>query len=194
MELLIADDHGLHRQLIRTLLAGVYPDAEILEAEDRHQVEAACAGHRPTLVLLDIFMPGMDGMTGACDIIRQFPDVKVVICSAVDNPILVQTMLAFGARGYVSKTMSAEDLLEAIDTVQHGDTYIPRRILSDATPIHLTERQWEILGMVCMGLSNKEIADRLGLSVSTVKFHVGLTLEALRVQNRQQAISLCSLV
>lgn len=193
MDLLIADDHAMHRQLIRTLLASVYPDAGLLEAEDYHQVLDACTRQDPALVILDIFMPDMNGLTGACDVIRRFPETRVLVCSAVDNPILVQTMLAFGARGYVSKTMSAGDLLEGIDTVLRGDIYIPRDIVADAKAIHLTERQWEILGMVCMGLSNKEIADRLALSVSTVKFHIGFILEALKVQNRQQAISLCSL-
>ncbi|HXH64794.1 MAG TPA: response regulator transcription factor [Mariprofundaceae bacterium] len=193
MNLLIADDHTMHRQLICSLLDSVYPDATITQAESYPQVEAACARRRPALLILDIFMPGMNGLVGACDIIHGFPETKVLVCSAVDNPILIQTMLAFGARGYVSKTMSAESLLAGIDAVLNGNTYVPRDILSGAEGIHLTQRQWEILGMVCMGLSNKEIADRLGLSVSTVKFHISLILDTLKVHNRQQAISLCSL-
>jgi DNA-binding NarL/FixJ family response regulator len=193
MKLLVADDHAMHRQLIRSLLDSVYPDAEIMEAENYQQVKSACAKRKPSLVILDVFMPGMNGLVGACKIIRRFPDTKILICSAIDNPILVQTMLAFGARGYVSKTMPASRLLEGIDAVMNGDTYTPQDILTDTEDIHLTQRQWEILGMVCMGMGNKEIAARLDLSVSTVKFHVGLILETLKVQNRQQAISLCSL-
>lgn len=193
MKLLIADDHAIPRQLLRSLLQGVYPDAAIVEAASYQQVICACEKHVPSLVLLDIFMPGMNGLVGACEIIRQFPSTRVLICSAVDNPILVQTMLAFGARGYVPKTMSVDHLLQGIDSVLNGGTYVPRGILADTRAIHLTQRQWEILGMVCMGLSNKEIAGRLNLSVSTVKFHIGLILEALRVQNRQQAMSVCSL-
>jgi DNA-binding NarL/FixJ family response regulator len=193
MKLLVADDHAMHRQLIRSLLDSVYPDAEIMEAENYQQVKSACARRKPSLVILDVFMPGMNGLVGACEIIRRFPETKILICSAIDNPILVQTMLAFGARGYVSKTMPADRLLEGIDAVLNGNIYTPQDILTDTEDIHLTQRQWEILGMVCMGMGNKEIAGRLDLSVSTVKFHVGLILETLKVQNRQQAISLCSL-
>jgi DNA-binding NarL/FixJ family response regulator len=82
-------------------------------------------------------------------------------------------------------------LMDAIDRVLNGGTYVPERFRADASP--LTRRQSEILGMICSGLSNKEIAQRLEISVRTVKYHTGLVLEALGVQNRQQAMSLCGL-
>ena len=191
MHLLIADDHALHRDLMRAKLESVYPEATIHEAEDYAQVASACARYRPKLLSLDLFMPGMGVLMGVQNIVRQFPDVEVLICSAVDNPILVCTLLAFGIKGYISKSMPADMLMEAIDRVLHGGTYVPERFRADASP--LTRRQSEILGMICSGLSNKEIAQRLGVSVSTVKFHTGLILEALGVQNRQQAMSLCGL-
>ena len=109
----------------------------------------------------------------------------------MDTPILVQPRLAFGAGGYVARAMTADHLLEGIAAALDGGIYIPSDMPVDGGGVQLTGRQWEILGMVCMGLTNKEIARRLDLSISTVKFHVGLILETLRVQNRQQAISAC---
>lgn len=191
MDMLIADDHIMYRQLLRPLLASAYPDATIAEAADYLQVCATCSRHQPRLLILDVFMPGMNSLAGVHEIIRLFPDMHVLICSAIDNPILVRTMLAFGARGYVSKTMPTDRLLEGIDAVLNDATYVPEDSLMDTESMHLTNRQWEILGMLCMGLTNKEIARRLDLSISTVKFHVGLILETLHVQSRQQAIASC---
>jgi two-component system, NarL family, nitrate/nitrite response regulator NarL len=191
MHMLIADDHALHRDLMRAKLESIYPEATIHEAEDYAQVESACARFRPKLLSLDLFMPGMGVLMGVQNIVRHFPDVAVLICSAVENPILVATLLAFGIKGYISKSMPAEALMEGIDEVLKGGTYVPEPFRSAST--RLTRRQSEILGMICSGLSNKEIAKRLEVSVSTVKFHTGLVLEALGVQNRQQAMSLCGL-
>ena len=189
--MLIADDHALHRDLMRAKLESAYPEATIHEAEDYAQVKSACAKYKPKLLSLDLFMPGMGVLMGVHEIIQQFPETDVLICSAVDNAILVATLLAFGIKGYISKSMPAEMLMEAIDRVLHGGTYVPEPYRS--TSVRLTRRQSEILGMICSGLSNKEIAQRLDVSVSTVKFHTGLILEALGVQNRQQAMSLCGL-
>ena len=192
MDILIADDHALHRELMRAKLESVYPAARILEAENCEQVKAGCSKHKPTLLILDIFMPGMHGLMGVNDIVRQFPETRVLVCSAVDNPILARTMLAFGAKGYISKAMPAGTLLKGIERVLNGDTFMPRQLASNSD-IQLTQRQAEILGMMCSGLSNKEIAQQLHLSVSTVKFHVSMVLDTLGVQSRQQAISICGL-
>ena len=192
MDMLIADDHTLYRQLLRPLLASRYPDATIDEAEDFLEARAACIRHRPRLLILDVFMPGMDGLTGVHEIIRQFPGTRVLICSAIENPILIRTMLAFGARAYVSKAMPAERLLAGIDAVLSRGACMPPDLPEADARMQLSDRQWEILGMLCMGLTNKEIAYRLDLSISTVKFHVGLILETLRVRSRQQAIAACN--
>jgi DNA-binding NarL/FixJ family response regulator len=191
MHLLIADDHALHRDLMHAKLESAYPGAMIHEAEDYAQTKSACARFRPKLLILDLFMPGMGVLMGVQDIVQQYQDTGVLICSAVDNPILVCTLLAFGIKGYIAKSMPAGMLMDAIDKVLKGGTYVPEPFRSDST--RLTRRQSEILGMICSGLSNKEIAQHLGVSVSTVKFHTGLILEALGVQNRQQAMSLCGL-
>jgi len=192
MKFLIADDHGLNREFIRTLLESMYPNAEILEAEDYHSAEYKCRKYKPTLVLLDVSMPGMTGLLGVLGIVRKFPESKVLVCSAIDNPVLIKTILSFGAKGFISKAMSSKELIQAIDCVLKDEVYIPD-IPGNARSIHFTARQSEILGMLCSGLSNKEISTQLDISVHTVKLHVSSVLENLGVQNRLQAIALCGL-
>jgi len=192
MKFLIADDHGLNREFIRTLLESMYPDAEILEAEDYHSAEYQCRKYKPTLVLLDVSMPGTTGLLGVFGIIRKFPESKVLICSAIDNPVLVETMLSFGAKGFISKAMSSKKLMRGIDCVLKGEIYIPD-CLTDSRSTRFTARQSEILGMMCSGLSNREIAMQLRISVHTVKLHVSSVLEGLGARNRGHAIALCGL-
>jgi len=192
MKFLIADDHGLNREFIRTLLENAYPDAEIFEAENYQTAEYKCREYKPTLVVLDVSMPGMTGLLGVFGIIRKFPESKVFVCSAVDNPVLIETILSFGASGFISKTVSSKELIRGIDCVLKDEVYIPDSI-DNAHSIHFTPRQSEMLGMICSGLSNKEIAKQLDVSVHTVKLHVSSVLETLGVQNRMQAIALCGL-
>jgi DNA-binding NarL/FixJ family response regulator len=192
MKFLIADDHGLNREFLRILLEKIYPRAEIFEAGDYHSAEHQCRQHKPTLVILDVSMPGMRGLLGVLDMIRKFPESNVLICSAVDNPILIGTMLSFGAKGFVSKASASEEFMRGIDCVLKGESYIPDS-LSHIPSIRFTARQSEILSMFCSGSSNKEIAKQLDVSIHTVKLHISSILESLGVQNRMQAIALCGL-
>jgi len=192
MKILIADDHGLSREFIRTLLESFYPDAEIFEAEDYRTAEYKCQKYKPALVVLDVSMPGMTGLLGVLEIIRKFPESKVLICSAIDNPSMIKAILSFGAKGFISKTMSSKELIRGIDCVLKDEIYIPD-FIDNAHSIHFTPRQSEMLGMICSGLSNKEIAKQLNVSVHTVKLHVSSVLGTLGVQNRMQAIALCGL-
>jgi len=192
MKFLIADDHGLNREFIRTLLENVYPGGEILEAGDYRSAEYKCRKYKPALVVLDVSMPGTTGLLGVLEIIRKFPESKVLICSAIDNPVLIKTMLSFGAKGFISKAMSSKELLRGIDCVLKDEIYIPD-FLDNTRSIRFTPRQSEILGMVCSGLNNKEIATQLDISIHTVKLHISSVLESLGVKNRLQAIALCGL-
>jgi len=192
MKFLIADDHGLNREFLRILLEKIYPCAEIFEAGDYCSAERQCRKHRPTLVILDVSMPGMSGLLGVLNIIRKFPESNVLICSAIDNPILTGTMLSFGAKGFVSKATASDEFMQGIDCVLKGESYIPES-LGHIPSIRFTARQSEILGMICSGLSNREIAAQLDISIHTVKLHVSSVLGTLGVENRMQAIVLCGL-
>lgn len=191
MDMLIADDQAMQRELIRSMLENAYPEASIYEAENFDQVKSTCDKFKPQVLILDLIMPGMCILMGVNDIVQQFQDTRILVCSVVDNPVLVCTILAFGVKGYISKNMPADKLLQGIDSVLHGGTYVPEQFRS--IPVHLTKRQAEIFSMICSGLCNKEIARRLHISTNTVKFHVGLIFKALGVQTRNQAIMLCGL-
>lgn len=193
MNILIADDHTLNRNLLQGLLEAVYPQAKLFEASDYASTKQMSKKHKPDLLILDVSMPGHSGLHGVFEIVREFPDTKVLVCSAIENPILIRTMLSFGIRGYIPKTMPANELLKAIETVLQGEVYVPDEILAES-PIQLTARQAEILGLICTGVSNKEISKQLGISVHTVKLHVSAVLDILGVQNRQQAVGLCGLM
>ncbi|ATX81689.1 DNA-binding response regulator, NarL/FixJ family, contains REC and HTH domains [Mariprofundus ferrinatatus] len=192
MKILIADDHCLHRELVRTFLAPVYPEALIYEASDYFSVKEICKNNQPTIVLLDLSMPNMNGLLSVNKLVSRFPDSKFIVCSASEHPILIQTVMGFGAAGFIPKTLSCRELITGIRYALEGDEYLPPSLNADAN-ITLTQRQSEILGYICSGYSNKEIAARLDLSLHTVKFHAGLVFEKLKVQNRQQLISLIGL-
>lgn len=191
MHILIADDQRLFRELIRVSLASVFPHASISETEDFIQTLEACHQIHPQLIILDVHMPGMNRLEGVREIICRFPASKILICSAIDSPLLIRTILAFGANGYVTKNAPILEVLGAIETVLGGTNHVPELTKDGSTS--LTARQYEILGLLCSGQSNKEIALTLGITLSTVKFHVGQILATLGVTNRQQAISLCGL-
>lgn len=183
----------MHRDIVKIILESRYPNTDILEASDYDSLDRVCENSKPEFVLLDVCMPGMHGLSGVYNIIKAHPNIKFLICSAVDSPILVRTMLAFGAAGYVYKSMTASELLTSIDTVLQGGVCVPPEIALDPNGTSLTRRQWEVLGLMCNGKSNKEIANALDISVDTIKYHIGELLKTLHAQSRVHAISICNL-
>ena len=191
--IVIADDHDMHRDIVKIILENRYPNTIILEASDYDSLNRVCTNINPELVLLDVCMPGMHGLSGVYNIIIAHRKTKFLICSAIDSPILVRTMLAFGASGYVYKSMTANELLASIDTVLQGGVCAPSEIADDPNGTSLTRRQWEVLGLMCNGKSNKEIANTLNISVDTIKYHISELLKTLHAQSRVHAISICNL-
>ena len=193
LHIVIADDHDMHRDIVKMVLESRYPDAEISEASDYEGLNRICADHTPEFVLLDVCMPGMNGLSGVYNIIKDYPKTRFLICSAIDSPILVRTMLSFGAAGYVYKSMTAKELLSCTEGVLQGGSCIPPEIARDPNGTSLTRRQWEVLGLMCNGKSNKEIANALNISVDTIKYHISELLKTLHAQSRVHAISICNL-
>lgn len=193
VHIVIADDHDMHRDIVKLILESRYPNAVIVEASDYDSLTGICTELKPEFVLLDVCMPGMNGLTGVHDIIQAQKKTKFLICSAVDSPVLVRTMLSFGAAGYVYKSMTANELLSCIDTILQGSVCIPPEIAHDPNGTSLTRRQWEVLGLMCNGKSNKEIANALNISVDTIKYHISELLKTLNAQSRVHAISICNL-
>jgi DNA-binding NarL/FixJ family response regulator len=192
MRILIADDHALHRELIRSLLEIQYPEAEFIEAEDFEATVRKCGEYRPSIIILDISMPGTTGLSGVIDIILQHRAAKVLICSSTENPILIKTLLSIGADGFVPKSLSASEFLRGVERVVNQGRYEPAQA-NRAASTQFSPRQLQVLGMLCSGMANKEIADQLGISIHAVKVHVSAILAILGVSNRQQIASECGL-
>jgi DNA-binding NarL/FixJ family response regulator len=198
IKLLIADDHQVVRSGLKSLVAGT--DIEIVgEAANGDEAVKLTAKLKPDLVLLDIRMPEMDGLTALGRIKMNHPDVPVVMLSTYDNPTYVARAVALGASGYLLKGSTRDELLAAIHKVASGEEAWTRDELRRvtgalATPrmaadveVPLTQRESEVLRQLAYGLTNKEIGQALGISYETVKEHVQHILRKIGVTDRTQA-------
>lgn len=198
ISLLIVDDHEVVRAGLRSLLHGT--DIRIVaETDNGNSVMKLTVKHKPDVVLLDVRMPDTDGLSCLARIKLDHPNVPVVMFSAYDNPTYVARAVALGAAGYLSKSASKKEIIDAIHTAAKGDTIWTRDELRRvtgalATPrvgadveVPLTKRENEVLKQLAFGLTNKEIAQALGISYETVKEHVQHILRKIGVSDRTQA-------
>lgn len=198
MKVLIVDDHALVRQGVAALIERESPGAEVLQA--RHSAEGldlAVAHADLDAVFLDLSMPGMDGMTALREFGRRRPTLPVIVLTAADDPELARRAFSAGALGYVPKSAAAETVLTALHLVLRGETFVPSLVLRAATPDApaprpaaggLTDRQTEVLRHLSLGLSNKAIAHRMGVSEKTIKAHVTGVLRAMAAGDRVGAV------
>lgn len=198
IKLLIADDHEVVRCGLRSLLAG--GDIEIIgEATTGEQAIQMALEKRPDVLLLDIRMPGGDGLNVLGRLKLEAPAIAVLILSTYDNPTYVARAVALGAAGYVLKGTDRAGLIEAIRKASVGESAWTRDELRRvtgalATPrlnadveVPLTQRESEVLRQLALGLTNKEIAQALHISYETVKEHVQHILRKVGVSDRTQA-------
>jgi DNA-binding NarL/FixJ family response regulator len=203
IKVLIADDHTLVRQGIRQYLE-MDGDIEIVgEAADGNAVLELLQdeGTRPDVALVDLRMPGMDGVEACRRIRDEFPDVEVVMLSAYDDRQFVVESVRAGARGYVLKTRDAEDLIQTVRLVAGGNLVIdPHLVVALAEELSqvkernrkaetLTARELEVLQLLAFGRTNKDIADELDLSPDTVKTHLTHIFEKLGASDRTAAVA-----
>nr|WP_290666575.1 response regulator transcription factor [Ardenticatena sp.] len=200
IRVLIADDHTVVRSGLSALLS-VFDDLELVgEARTgREAIEMAERLH-PDVVLMDMVMPEMDGAQATEIIRKQFPDMQVVVLTSFREDDLVQKALAAGAIGYLLKDATADELANAIRNAVAGQaTLAPeatqaliRQTLQGSRRLgdDLTEREREVLALMVEGLSNNEIAQRLIVSRSTVKFHVSNILSKLGASTRTEAVAI----
>lgn len=203
IRILIADDHALFREGLRFMLQDLSDAVDMTEAETLDDVEITLGNGRGVdIVLLDLHMPGMRGITTLAGLKEEFPTPQYVVLSASEDRADVRQALRCGAKGYIPKSSSRNVMVNALRLVLSGGTYIPPFLLetdgSEATgmPIQataagadgLTPRQNQVLDCLAEGKSNKEIARELGLAEGTVKIHIAGILKALKVNNRTQAV------
>lgn len=199
IRVMLVDDHTMVRRGLATFLK-VYDDLELVgEAADGEAALQLCARILPDVILMDMLMPDMDGVT-ATDLIRQrFPTVQVIALTSFKEEKLVQDALQAGAIGYLLKDVSAETLAQAIRAAYAGrSTLSPeasQALVHAATqplPLghDLTEREREVLVLMVAGLNNTEISEELGVSPSTIKSHVSHILAKFDVASRTEVVAL----
>ncbi len=194
VRVLLADDHTLVRAGLRKLLEAM-PDVEVVgEADDGLELIALAARLQPNLVLMDIAMPGLNGLEATARVVKAWPATRVVILSMHQNEEYVRQALRHGAAAYLLKDAAPVELDLAIKAVLRGETYLSpavsrgvmsdylQRLRGDEPPgTQLTPRQREVLQLIAEGHSTKEIARRLDLSVKTVDTHRGALMKQLDI-------------
>jgi DNA-binding NarL/FixJ family response regulator len=191
IRVLLADDHHLVRRGFRRLLEDDARIEVVGEAADGDAAIALATELRPHVVVMDAAMPGTSGMAATRKIRAAVPDVAVLMLSMHSESTVVQQALDAGARGYILKNVVDLDLAAAIVRVAAGETVIDRSLLKTELPgerHRLTPRELEVLQLICDGLSNKDIAARLKLSVNTVAVHRANIMTALGVHKTAELV------
>jgi DNA-binding NarL/FixJ family response regulator len=199
MRVLVADDHTLVRQSIVKAVR-TEPGVEVVgEAADGPAALAKVKELEPDLVVLDIAMPGIDGLAVAERLRREQPKVRIVFLSMHDDDASLQRAVELGANGFVSKSASIEELTEAIRAIRDGGSYLSSGVASrvmdlaagrsSSTSVGLTSREREILELLTTGQRPGEIADALFLSIKTVKNHLTSVYQKLEVETGAQAVA-----
>jgi DNA-binding NarL/FixJ family response regulator len=196
--IIIVDDHPLFRAALRQTLSGGDPSIRVEEAGDLSALSAALEKDRDCdLVLLDLNMPGTRGFSGLLLLRAQYPEIPVMIISAVEDGATIRRAFELGAAGYLHKSVGPTDIRKAIEMVLSGEIYMPEGLdLPEADGQSalmqrlstLTPQQIRVLMMLSDGLMNKQIAYELNISEATVKAHVSAILQKLDVDSRTQAV------
>ncbi len=199
IRVLIVDDHDMVREGLRVLLENFDEFDVVADAADGEIGVEMCRRHNPDVVLLDMMMPVMDGVTAAGRIHDLCPDTQIVALTSFDDEHTVQDALKAGASSYVMKNVSVDDLATIIRKAHRGQaTLAPEatRVLIHAATrppsigYDLSERELEVLAMMTKGVSNREIGEKLYISSSTVKNHVSSILSKLGAVSRTQAVAM----
>ncbi len=210
LRLLLVDDHPLFREGLRNLLTA-RGFTVVGVAHDGHEAIQQARALHPDLIVMDVQMPGCDGLEATCAIRAENPEVKIVMLTVADDDAHLFEAIKSGASGYLLKSLEANEFCALLTGVLRGEAAlapgIAARIMAEFSHrgdregdhegdhegrpylVELTPRQREVLGLVAQGLIYKEVAERLHLSEKTIKYHMGQILEKLHVENRAQAIA-----
>ncbi|MCK6483933.1 MAG: response regulator transcription factor [Phycisphaerae bacterium] len=196
IRILLADDHALVRAGIRSLLSDLAGMEVVAEAADGREALQLIERHRPDVVLMDIMMPGLNGLDAAARVAAHHPDTRVIILSMNATEEYVYQALRAGASGYVLKDARPAELEEAVRAVVRGDAYLSSAVSRHVVAAfrqkpngaarsldQLTPRQREVLQLIAEGASNKQIAQKLGISVKTAEGHRAQLMQTLNIHD-----------
>jgi DNA-binding NarL/FixJ family response regulator len=189
--ILLIDDHAMFRSGLRMVLNARMPESEVIEAGSLGEATEN-APEKIDVILLDINLPGLNGLDGMALLKRKWPQVPVIVLSSQDGPETVRDAIARGAVRFISKADTADRIVALLNRVLRGEYAVPETLTDDngealSIPQHLTPCQCEVLDLLCQGMSNKLIARRLTLSENTVRGHVQAILGFLEVSSRSEA-------
>jgi DNA-binding NarL/FixJ family response regulator len=198
MKILHADDHSMFREGLRFFLKLLDPQVVVLEASNIQAALDKLALEAPVdLIVLDLQMPGMSELDGFFAIHRRYPKLPIVIVSGLNDPRTIRALIDGGARGYIPKLATSEQLMDALRRVMRGEVYLPDALFIPDTQSTVgkgdeaaafTPRQLEILPLLAEGMPNKRIADALDVTEGTVKQHLKDLFRRLNARNRTQAV------
>lgn len=205
LRIVVADDHALVRGGLTLLIDIAKPGAEIFEANSLDKVSEHLSQSSIDLMLLDLMMPGMDGIQGIKSLSKNWPSIPIIIVSVTEDAHTISQSISAGAMGYIPKTSEPNVTISAIRLVLDGGVYIPPHVLNQGVNQHddansktkrggsiLSRRQLEVLELIQSGKSNKDIGAELGLSTGTIKMHVSGIFKKLKVSNRTEAVAIYS--
>jgi len=193
IRILIADDHALLRDGVATLLSAEDDMKLIAEASDGEEAVAQFRKHRPDVTLMDLQMPGLNGIDAIARIRSEFPDARIIVLTTYTGDSQVIGALRAGARAYLLKAHVHRELPEIIRAVHAGQKRIPPEIAAEVAE-HLadeilTSREIDVLRLIAAGNGNKQIADQLSIGEASVKSHVASILSKLGASDRAHAIT-----
>jgi DNA-binding NarL/FixJ family response regulator len=191
IRILVVDDHFMVRMGLSSSL-NVETDIEVVaEANTGEAALEAYRKHRPSLVIMDLRLPGMSGTECTAALIREFPDARILVLSTHSGEEEIYRAMQAGARGYVVKSIVREELLRTVREVYRGGQYLDPVVASHLAERKshrpLSSREIDVLRLVAKGFANREIANTLNIAEVTVKLHVSHMLEKLGVNDRTQA-------
>jgi DNA-binding NarL/FixJ family response regulator len=203
IRILLVDDHRFFRDGVRALLESVPEFTVVGEASNGEEAITLTAQYKPDIILMDLQMPGLNGVEATRRLLHAHPQTGVLMVTMFDDTDSVVAAMRAGARGYILKDADEDDLIRSIHAVAKGEALfgpaVAKRLLSyisDVSPSahpsafpELTAREREVLALLAQGMSNQEVAERMGLSLKTARNHVSNVLSKLQVADRQEAIA-----
>jgi len=193
IKIMVVEDHHVVRQGLVALINGVQGMHVVAETADGRQAVDLFQEHLPDVTLMDLRLPGMSGVMAITRIRSKFPQARIIVLTTYDGDEDIHRALDAGARGYLLKGMSGDELMDAIRAVHSGKSRIPsevaERLAERMARPSLTDREMDVLREIVSGKSNKEIGQELNISEATVKTHINSLLGKLGVTDRTQAVT-----